>query len=266
MAGLTLPPAYAPVMLDVCGSTNDEAKRLAELGATHTPDGTLIWALSQTKGRGRRGRAWASPPGNLYVSLVLRPDAPPAKAAELGFAAALAISDALNEIAPGLQIRCKWPNDVLIDGAKVAGVLMETSGGETADWVVLGAGLNVVSHPEDTEFPATSLRAKGIEDVDAQTVLESFARHFLTWRERWRETGFAPLREAWLTRAHTPGEPIRVRTGGREFSGRFHDLDSSGALIVETGTGPVTVAAGDVFFDAGVPAQDGKGGRHAAGC
>lgn len=256
MPGLSLPAAYTPHVLDVCESTNDEAKRLAALGEDETPDGTLVWAREQTKGRGRRGRTWASPPGNLCFSLVLRPGVRAAEAAQLGFAAALAVYDALGAVvAPGHQAHCKWPNDVLLNGAKVAGILMESAGAagtEAPEWIVLGAGLNVVwrPEPEDVEYPATSLRAEGIEDVDAQMILESFARHFMVWSRRWLEDGFAPLRENWLWRAHGRGEPIRVRAGGKEFSGRFNDIDASGALIVETETGPVTVAAGDVLFEA----------------
>lgn len=254
MPGLSLPAAYAPHVLDVCESTNDEARKLALLGEDQAPDGTLVWAREQTKGRGRRGRAWASPPGNLYFSLVLRPGVPAAEAAQLGFAASLALYDALGSVlAPGHQVRCKWPNDILLNGAKAAGVLMESAGAAgTAppEWVILGAGLNVVWHPppEDVEYPATSLRAEGAQDADAQMILESFARHFMLWSRRWLDEGFAPLRENWLWRAHEEGEPLRVRAGGKEFSGRFCGLDASGALIAETETGPVTVAAGDVFF------------------
>lgn len=248
-----LPTAYHLVALDTCESTNDEAKRLAMLGEDETPDGTLVWSLAQTKGRGRRGRSWDTAPGNLTFSLVLRPEKPVAEAAQLGFAAALALYDAFGStIPPGHQAHCKWPNDVLLNGSKVAGILMETSGaaGETsAEWIVLGVGVNIVWSPDDTEFPATCLRAEGIEGVDAQVLLESFARHFLQWATRWLDDGFAPLRKNWLWRAYAKGETIRARVGSQDITGVFDDIDETGALRLSTTAGARTIAAGDVFFD-----------------
>ncbi|HYC65338.1 MAG TPA: biotin--[acetyl-CoA-carboxylase] ligase, partial [Reyranellaceae bacterium] len=115
-----LPDGWTLVALDSVGSTNDEAGRLAESGAA---EGTVVWALEQTGGRGRRGRVWASPRGNLYSSTILRPDCAPVRAAELGFVAGLAVAD----LAKGRDVRLKWPNDVLVDGGKVAGILPESS-------------------------------------------------------------------------------------------------------------------------------------------
>ena len=249
-----LPTAYHLVALDTCASTNDEARRLAERGEVETPDGTLVWSLAQTKGKGRQGRSWETAPGNLTFSLVLRPDVPVNDAAQLGFVAALALYDALGStIPPGHQAYCKWPNDVLLNERKVAGILMETSGaaaGTPADWIVLGVGVNIVWSPEGTEFPSTCLRAEGIEGIDAQMVLESFARHFLQWAARWLDEGFAPLRKNWMWRAYAVGETIRARVGTEEFTGVFDEIDETGALRLNTRAGIRTIAAGDVFFDA----------------
>jgi BirA family biotin operon repressor/biotin-[acetyl-CoA-carboxylase] ligase len=246
-----LPSVYRLVALDVVGSTNDEAKRLAALGEAEAPDGTLVWAKSQTSGRGRRGRTWESPAGNLYCSLVLRPGLPPARAAQLGFVASLAVYDALASVCgPGQQAACKWPNDVLLNGRKVAGLLLETESAAAgaAPWVVLGVGVNVARGPESAAFPATSLHAEGETGVDAVDVLEAFARHFLRWTGRWLDDGFPPIRKAWLGRAAGKGQAIEVRLDGETLSGVFEDVDEEGALILGLGGGRRRVAAGDVFF------------------
>src|SRR5512146_93191 len=143
-AAPTLPEGFRLHRYKTLGSTNDEAKALARAGA---PDGTIVWAGEQTAGRGRRGRVWRSPPGNLYVSVVLRPDATPARAAQLGFVAALGLGDALRRLAgPALNLRYKWPNDVLANGRKLAGILLEseTSTKVRVDFVVLGLGVNIL--------------------------------------------------------------------------------------------------------------------------
>src|SRR6185436_12611332 len=133
-----LPDGWTLVALQSVGSTNDEAARLAAAGAA---EGTVVWAREQTAGRGRRGRHWASPVGNLYTSAIVRPDCPAARAAELGFVAALAVADM---VPAGRPVRLKWPNDVLVEGAKVAGILPESSIGADgqAEHVILGIGVN----------------------------------------------------------------------------------------------------------------------------
>ncbi len=157
-----LPAAYQPVLRETVDSTNNAAKQLAREGAAA---GMVVWAMQQTAGRGRRGRSWVSPPGNLYASLLLRPSCPPEEAAQLGFVTALAVADALEEMAPGLPpIACKWPNDVLVGGRKIAGILLESEIGadQNLAFLIIGLGVNLVFAPADAEFPATSLsRARG---------------------------------------------------------------------------------------------------------
>lgn len=254
-AELRLPPAYRLVFLDSVGSTNEEAKRLAREGAE---DGTLVWAREQTSGRGRSGRSWVSPPGNLYLSLVLRPDCPPAAAAQLGFVAALGAGHALAEVIPPMiDLRYKWPNDILLNRRKVAGILLETesAGRDRLDWLVLGLGINVLHRPPETAFPATSLREEGDLESTVEGVLEAFARHFLSWVNRWLDDGFAPVRAAWRKSAIGLGEPIRVRLPHDELSGTFEDIDEDGALLLRQGRAVRRVTAGDVFF--GDPAGAG---------
>ncbi len=244
-----LPPAYRLVALDSVGSTNDEARRLAAEGAE---DGTLVWAREQTGGRGRRGRHWESLRGNLFVSLVLRPQCSLAEAAQRGFVAALGLGDAIGSVAPPLiEVTYKWPNDVLVNGRKAAGILLESQGTENSDcdWLFLGVGANLVSFPEDTEFPATSLRFEGCPpEVTEVALLEAFGKYFLAWVNRWLEEGFAPIRKGWRNHAHGLGEEARVRLAREEISGVFKDLDEAGALILAQADGERRVTAGEVYF------------------
>jgi len=222
---------------ETLGSTNDEAKRLARDGAA---GGTIVWAGEQTAGRGRRGRQWASPPGNLYMSLLWRPECAVAEAAQLGFVAALALAEAIDHA----ELRFKWPNDLLLGGKKIAGILLECETG--AGFVVIGMGVNLASFPGGTETPATSLAAEGI-DRTPEALLERFAEGFARWETRWREGGFAPIRAAWMLRAGGLGEEIRVRLENTTLHGRFLDLDEAGALLLGQAGGQRRIAAGDIF-------------------
>ncbi len=243
-----LPPAYRLVVLETCDSTNSEAMRRAEEGAE---DGTLIWARRQTEGRGRRGRSWQSLAGNLFFSLVLRPDCSPQQAAQLGFVAAVALGDAIGSVAPPMiEVQFKWPNDVLLNERKGAGILLESKIADGAmEWLVLGIGVNVEAYPEDLEPPATSLRFEGTPgDVTAVRVLEAFAPHFMSRVNRWLDDGFAPIRRSWLNHAYGLGEQIGVDLSRERLEGRFKDLDENGTLILELPDGGTrSVAAGDVY-------------------
>ena len=245
---LRLPAAYRLVFYDTVDSTNEEAKRLARSAAE---EGTLIWALEQTAGRGRRGRAWASPPGNLYASLILRSQCPVDRAAQLGFVAALAVGDTLDATCekPLDRLSYKWPNDVLLSDRKIAGILLESElgEGEFPKFVVVGIGINLVSSPRETEFPATSIAEQGLGAVSPRSALEGFASHFRAWTERWRKEGFAPIRAAWRARAKALGESIRVRLEPTTLHGRFIDIDQQGALLLETAGALRRIAAGEVF-------------------
>jgi len=248
MGEVLLPPLRL-LALDAVDSTNEEARRRARAGAA---EGTAVVATSQTAGRGRLGRRWESPPGNLYCSLLLRPECPPDRAANLSFAAALALADALTPLLPdGVDLRFKWPNDVLLDERKVAGILLEsgiTDG--RLDWVVVGAGVNVASFPREAMYPATSLAAMGCRGVTPREVMEAYFDHIRRWYGRWREQGFEPLRGAWLARAAGLGRPLDVRVGDERIRGRFADLDAEGALVLEMDAGIRKVTAGDVFLAA----------------
>ena len=222
------------------------AKELARGGAG---EGTLVWALEQTAGRGRRGRLWASPPGNLYSSLILRPACAVDRAAQLGFVAALAVGGALAEMLPPREISYKWPNDVLLGGRKIAGILLESEmgGGPQPAFVVVGVGINLASAPAGTEFPATALAAESGLRVAPEIMLEAYARLFANWLRRWQEEGFAPVRAAWRAQAIALGELIRVRLDGATLCGRFADIDPQGALLLDQDGERRRISAGEVF-------------------
>jgi BirA family transcriptional regulator, biotin operon repressor / biotin---[acetyl-CoA-carboxylase] ligase len=229
------------------GSTNDEAKRLAREGAGA---GTIVFAREQTSGRGRRGRIWVSPRGNLYCSVILRPDCDPARAAQLGFAAALAVGEAvLVLLPPECRLGFKWPNDILLNGRKCGGILLEaetTPGGRIA-WIVIGIGINTGSAPLGTEFPATDLRREAGVAVRPEILLDAMAARLFAWVEIWQEQGFAPVRSSWLGRAENLGGAITVRLGDRCLDGRFVDLDAEGALLLDAEDGRHRIAAGEIF-------------------
>jgi len=250
LSKLALVPGFHLVRLDETGSTNDEAKLRAADGA---PDGTVVVAKSQRSGRGRRGRQWVSPPGNLYVSVLLRPKCPPLVAATLSFVAALAAAETVAAFAPVPDhVRCKWPNDILIDGKKVAGILLESSISteQLSEWVVLGVGINLASHPNVAgPHPSTSLEELGVGGVSVDSALKHFLTSLALWRKRWHEDGFAPIRAAWRARAYGMGERVNVSLGREQLSGRFEDLDATGGLVLGLENGDQRIiAAGEVFF------------------
>ena len=246
---------------DTVASTNAEA-----LARVRRGEAAPCWvtARGQTAGRGRRGRSWVSSPGNLYASLLLRDPAPPERAAQVSFVAALAVHDALLRLAPALapRLALKWPNDVLGDGGKLAGILIEGEGSKPMS-VVIGIGINVRQHPADTEFPATDVAAMGAE-LTAETVFAALSDSMLDRLAQWsRGEGFVATRIDWLSRAAGLGGEVRVRLERAELIGRFADLDSSGRLLLAQADGSVvTVAAGDVFpLDSGPDATRATGDR-----
>ncbi len=245
-----LPPAYRLVQLEEIDSTSSEAKRRAEDGAE---DGTLIWAKRQTAGYGRQDRGWDSDQGNLFFSLIVRPDCRLEEAAQLSFLAALALGDAVGSVAPPMiEVTYKWPNDVLFNGRKGAGILLESKSKADGglDWLVIGIGANVTSFPTQTRFPATSLHFEGCPgSVTAIDLLESFSRHCLSWINRWLDDGFAPIRQAWLNHAEGLSKEIEVRLPQETLTGRFEDLDPRGALKLTLPDGSQrSISAGEVYF------------------
>ncbi len=205
--------------------------------------GLVITAAQQTKGRGRQGRVWASEPGNLYTSIVLRPTREARHYGDLAFVAALALSETLEKF--DLRPQIKWPNDVLLEGAKISGLLLESEPG----WVVLGMGVNVAHAPTLPDRATTSLAAQGLS-LTAPELLDQFLPHLARWYAVWQEQGLSALVQPWKQRAIGLGQPVNVRLApGQELSGTFTDLDKDGALLLSQPGQPLRrILAGDVFF------------------
>ena len=241
------PAGYGLVEFDEIDSTNEEARRLAAKGERGP-----VWIVAgrQTAGRGRRGRRWESPAGNLAATLLLNPGKPASECAQLSFVSALAASDAIASFTPDVEIKVKWPNDILANGRKIAGILLESaSQGADPQFLIVGIGMNLKSHPPDTEFPATSLAGMGLSAPLPRHALLELAEPFAKWYDLWRAQGFAPIRDAWLSRAAGLGTRIRARLTNEETVGVFEGIDETGALLLrETQDRVRTVAAGEVFF------------------
>jgi len=229
------------------GSTNDEARRRARDG-----DPGRLWVIArrQTQGRGRRGRSWASPPGNLHASALLIDPAPIAVAAQIGFVAGVALRNALADLGAGEDVRLKWPNDVVRRGAKLAGLLVEgltLADGRLA--CVVGVGVNCVHAPEGLPYPADTLENALGRPVAAETLFAALAPRFDEALALWRGgAGFADIRARWLAVAAGLGGPIRIvgARGARE--GIFRTLDERGRLLLDGPAGTETIEAGDLFL------------------
>lgn len=238
-------------ILDVTDSTNAHALRLAP---TLTGPAWFL-AYEQSAGRGRRARAWASPRGNFHATLAMRPTQAASVVALRSFAAALALRDAFVALT-GLDhvFALKWPNDVLLNGGKVAGILLESmaSGVGVAD-LAIGFGVNLIAAPDQGLLetgavpPVTLLQETG-QRLSPEAFLDQLAPAYARWESVFVEQGFAPLRAEWLTHAARLGEVIRARTGTQSREGRFETIDATGALILRTVDGPVAISAAEVFF------------------
>jgi len=240
--------------LPECASTNTLAFSDALEGAPH---GHTVVADTQREGRGRKGRAWHSPPGEgIYVSVVLRPQLPPQAAPPLTLVSAVAVAETLEqslelELTPELAPRLKWPNDVLLGGRKVCGILLEMNAElDRVAFVVCGIGLNVntESFPDDLVWPATSLRRELGRAVSRPTLLVALLANLEQWTERYVADGFEPVRQAWLSRAAHLGQEVRIEGPDGEQSGTVESLDEDGALLLRSADGRQSrILAGDVW-------------------
>lgn len=231
------------VSLDSVGSTNEEAKALAQQGAEA---GTVVWAREQVAGRGRHGRTWSSPRGNLYLSILQRPDCRPADAPQLGFVTGVALADALESLTDA-PAALKWPNDLMIAGKKASGILLESSADADGqlDWLVIGVGVNVEVFPADLP-DVTSLQEAGAL-VSVEELLSAFLDRLIRYTDQWRQHGFQPIRERWLSYALPMDTEMRVKLPGGGVVGRFSGIDERGSLLLETDSGAQRIDMGDVF-------------------
>jgi BirA family biotin operon repressor/biotin-[acetyl-CoA-carboxylase] ligase len=239
------------IALATVDSTNAEAARLA--GSLREP--TWILAEEQTGGRGRRGRPWASPKGNFYATLVLHPTEPPEVVALRSFTAALALRDACVRLT-GLDdaFTLKWPNDVLLNGGKLAGILLETQGSAGAvGHLAIGIGVNLIAAPGPDEVetgavrPVSLLQETGLR-VSPNELLEALGPAYARWEATFQSQGFGPIRAEWLAHAARIGERIRARTGVTTREGTFETIDATGALVLRTETATLAIPAAEVFF------------------
>ena len=219
-------------------STKDIAHDLAAQGV---PEGTIVWAECQTRGRGRLRRTWASPAGGAYFSLILRPTRPLAETPQLSLVAGLAAAETIRELT-GLLATVRWPNDLLLDGRKVAGILIENKSGA----VVLGVGINVSTDPTQLPDTATSLAASGAVSCNSHHVAGEWCRRFQSWYGVWTARGFAPIRAALRPWIGMFGHPVQISTGSGQVEGTASDLDDGGRLLVRLDSGVVQ------SFDMGV--------------
>ena len=240
------PEGYGRRILTEVDSTNAEAARIA--GTLAGPE--WILGLRQTSGRGRRGRAWVMPDGNFAASLVMRPTEPPEIVALRSFVTSLALFDVLARVGgteTGLAL--KWPNDVLLNGGKVAGILL----GGGASHLCIGIGVNLIAAPGTDQVepgavsPVSVLTELGVR-IRPEAFLDRLAETYAARETAFVTYGFAPIREAWLARAARLGDVITARTAREETVGTFETVDAAGNLVIKTPEGLRAIAAADVFF------------------
>ncbi len=248
LADSAIRDGFQVLAFETVGSTNDVAMALARAGG---PDRCWLVAKAQTKARGRHGRTWASPPGSLYASLLLVDVVRIELAPQLGFVAGVALAHALRAlVAEDARIKLKWPNDILFDGAKLGGILLEgvtLPEGHFAS--IIGIGVNCSSHPPDLAYPATALAKTGATQSAPQDVLFKLSAEIAYWLDVFAGgKDFGGIRREWLSLATGVGAPIKVSTPGRHLEGRFQTIDATGRLVLENDTGVVAIEAGDVIL------------------
>lgn len=227
----------------VTGSTNADMAVMAQRGE---PEGSWLRADIQTGGRGRQGRQWVSPVGNLYASTLVRLQPGDPQPATLALVAAVALEELAAVYVPPARLSIKWPNDILGDGQKLSGMLLERSGNA----VVIGFGVNLNRHPDLDDRTVTSLTALGAAAIDPDLFVSDLAESFARWLGRWRQSGLAPIRTRWTERAHPIGSALAVRQAeGPTLEGLFDGLDADGALRLRLADGALRVIhAADVFL------------------
>jgi BirA family biotin operon repressor/biotin-[acetyl-CoA-carboxylase] ligase len=213
----------------------------------------IILTDSQSSGKGRMGRVWDSKVGNLYFSLVLKPQTSIAKSSQISFIAAVAMGLAIAEFSKiqSEKISHKWPNDILISGKKVAGILLESdfepSNKSDVNFVILGIGVNVKTSPEDTIYPTTNLLSEKFNIENNQILLEKFLDNFSVIYQKWQDYGFLPIQNLWLSKAHNLGGEITVNLPEKSLKGIFKDLDKDGNLILESNGNNQIISSAEIF-------------------
>lgn len=250
MTNLTWLKKYNLLIFDEIDSTNSEALRLARVCRVGN---FTIWARSQTSGRGRQGKAWESVRGNLFLSLLLNEDIPVTKQPQMSFVTALAAYDLIyfftRQAGVFPEIKLKWPNDILVNGKKISGILLESLSFNDNTSLVIGIGVNVFVSPDDSGQAATSLKAECFRDVGLEEVINNFMLSFEKYHSIWQQSGFIEIRRQWLKKAAKLNEVIVVDDGNSKITGIFKDIDFSGGIRIKTEDGKIhSLSAGQVFF------------------
>ena len=243
-----LPEGFDIQIFSFIDSTNMEAARKIELGSK---GGLWIKADEQSNGRGRGDRLWISKPGNLYASLIYEINENIRDAAQLSFITALAVRDTIVKCIPNKNIKCKWPNDILVSGKKISGILLESRLNkiEGIIYIIIGTGINIDHHPELTSYEATHINEQTKQKRSHSEVFVMLAEKMDYWLSVWKEKGFDPIRESWLGSAIGIGEKITVKTMSNQLIGWFVGLDRDGALMLEVDGNIKIIHSGDVFLE-----------------
>ena len=231
----TLPDFCSLVFFDEVISTNEEMKALSALGK---PQGTIVWALQQTGGRGRRGRKWSSPSGNLYFSILLKPKHDLKLWSQVSYIAGLSVIKALNDFFPLLLPKLKWPNDIMINNLKIGGILLEIE----QDSLVVGVGLNINNQPL---ISSTSIYNETGLVSDIKLLLDATIYHFFEFFNHWEMSGFTDIREAWIKNAFGLGKNISTTLNNKKIDGVFKNINKDGALVLADKT---IIYGSDILF------------------
>ncbi len=230
------------IELETVDSTNTYAKRIAY--EEDAADGTVVWAHEQTAGRGRQGNSWTSPVGNLYMSIIIRPEVEAQYLGQLAFLSAVALYNVLKNIATkNLEVELKWPNDVLLGGKKLSGILIEADSSQK--WVVIGLGVNVASAP----MGCASLSDMGFQSYTTEILMKKLSDEFEKLVKKWQKQGFGFIRKKWLAHAYNMGKEITVKMGNNIIIGTFRGIDTTGNLLLELPDGSTKVInSAEVFL------------------
>lgn len=225
---------YKLLVFNEIDSTSSEAIRIAK---RDKPDRNYaILAKSQTKGRGRSGKNWQSTSGNLHTSLLIKPKCELELLPQLSFVTALSVYDTLCyscESGNPLTINLKWPNDILVNGKKISGILLESVKIEDTYYLIIGIGINITYHPDNIDQPTTSLLNENLPTIDPQALLEILIENFEKYYQIWNKDGFSFIREIWLKHAYKLHKNITVKHQNNLITGTFKDIDPTGRIILQ---------------------------------
>lgn len=242
----SIPSLFDLITVDVADSSRAHAERLAQEGAD---EGTIVWARTQQEGIGRSGNYWMSGHRNLHCAIVLRPDDTFEICCQLSMVATICAAMAVSRQAEPLEeFRYRWPNDILLNQGKLAGITLSGEiSNSRVNWMVVALNVNVFDHPKSKGLEAASMRGEGFQSYDRIALLEAYTREFLSWVNRWSDEGFQPIRQAWLFKGYQQGDLVSIKFGESSVSGVFKDIDPSGAIILETGSDVETISLSEFF-------------------